>query len=124
MEYYLLRDSPSLRLSSNSSRSFCGRLLLLLGGSLDVLDLGPLLALVHRAAGREVGLRVGSVLDKEAVWRGLEVHHGSAVGDLLSQAPGLQLDALGGSAEGGQGPALARFVDLALGGRKTAVSEV
>ena len=53
--------------------------------------LGALLALVHGAAGREVRLGVGAVLDEEAAGRGLEVHHRPAVLHLLSQAPGLQL---------------------------------
>ena len=53
--------------------------------------LGALLALVHRAAGWEVRLGVGAVLDEEAAGRGLEVHHRPAVLHLLSQAPGLQL---------------------------------
>ena len=55
--------------------------------------LGALLALVHGAAGGEVRLGVGAVLDEEAAGRGLEVHHRPAVLHLLRQAPRLQLDA-------------------------------
>ena len=53
--------------------------------------LGALLALVHGAAGWEVRLGVGAVLDEEAAGRGLEVDHRPAVLHLLSQPPGLQL---------------------------------
>ena len=43
---------------------------------------------------------------------------------LLLSLTWLELDTLWGAAEGSQGPALPRPVHLALGGRKTAVSEV
>ena len=56
-----------------------------------ICHLGALLALVHGAAGGEVRLGVGAVLDEEAAGRGLEVHHRPAVLHLLRQPPGLQL---------------------------------
>ena len=48
--------------------------------------LGTLLTVVHRATGGEVGLGVGAVLDEAAPWRGLQIHNGATVGDLLGQA--------------------------------------
>ena len=110
----------SLSSSGGSSSSF----LLLLSGSLDVPHLRPLLTVVHRAAGGEVGLGVGTVLDEGAAGAGDQVHDRPAVRHLLCQPAGLQLDALGGSAEGGEGPALAGGEDLALGGGEAGVPEI
>ena len=106
--------------SNGSSSSF----LLLLSGSLDVADLGALLTVVHRAAGGEVGLGVGAVLDEGAAGAGDQVHDGPAVRHLLCQPPGLQLDALGGSTEGSERPALSGSVNLALRGGETTVAEI
>ena len=113
----------NLLLAGSGSGSSSG-FLLLLGGSLDVLHLRALLALVHRAAGGVLRLGVGPVLDQGAAGRGLQVHHGATVGDLLGQAAGLQLDALGGPAEGSEGPALAGGEDLALGGGEATAPEI
>ena len=92
--------------------------------TLLICHLGALLALVHGAAGGEVRLGVGAVLDEGAAGAGLEVDHGPAVRYLLRQPAGLQLDALGGPAEGSQGPALPGAVDLALRGGETTVAEI
>ena len=110
--------------SSNSGSFSGGSFFLLLSGSLDVADLRALLAVVDRAAGREVGLGVGPVLDQGAAGAGLQVHHGAAVRYLLRQPAGLQLDALGGPTEGSEGPTLSGPVDLALGGGETTVAEI
>ena len=109
--------------SSSSSSSSSG-FFLLLRGSLDVADLSSLLAVVDRTADGELGLGVGAVLDEGAAGAGLEVDHGPAVRYLLRQPAGLQLDALGGPAEGSQGPALPGAVDLALRGGETTVAEI
>ena len=52
----------------------------------NISYLGPLLAVIDGAAGGEVSLGVGAVLDEAAAGGGLEIHHGAAVGDLLGQA--------------------------------------
>ena len=51
-----------------------------------MLYLGSLLTVIDRAAGGEVSLRVGAVLDEAAAGGGLEIHHGATVSDLLGQA--------------------------------------
>ena len=106
--------------SSGGSSSF----LLLLSGSLDVPHLRPLLTVVHRAAGGEVGLGVGAVLHQGTAGAGLEVDHGATVGHLLRQPAGLELDTFGGPAEGSQGPAFPGTVDLTLGRGETTVAEI
>ena len=109
---------------SSSSGGGGGSFFLLLRRSLDVADLGALLAVVDRAAGWEVSLGVGPVLDQGAAGAGLQVHHGAAVRHLLCQPAGLQLDTLGGATEGSQGPTLPGTVDLALGGGEATVTEI
>ena len=53
---------------------------------LTFFHLCALLAVVLGAAGGELGLGVGAVLDQAAPWRGLKIHNWATVGDLLGQA--------------------------------------
>ena len=52
----------------------------------NISYLGSLLAVIDRAAGGEVSLGVGAVLDDAAAGGGLQIHYGTTVGDLLGQA--------------------------------------
>ena len=118
------RFSFSSSSGSSSSGSSSSSFLLLLSGSLDVPHLRPLLTVVHRAAGGEVGLGVGAVLHQGTAGAGLEVDHGATVGHLLRKPARLELDTFGGPAEGSQGPAFPGTVDLTLGRGETTVAEI